>query len=135
MAEQQAPHQVPGSERGFGCTFAIVLSLISLIPVLSGAPPIYWLTGLGLFFWLAAAFWPRALRELNWLWFRFGLLLHHIVQPVILSLLYALGIVPTGLIMRVFGKNLLSLRKPQVSTYWIARKPPGPAVGSLGSQF
>jgi len=130
-----AEHLAPGSERGFGCTFAIVLSLISLIPVAFGRPPIYWLTLLGLLFLLAAAFWPRSLRELNWLWFRFGLLLHAVVQPVILSLLYALGIVPVGLIMRLFRKNLLSLRKPAVASYWIERKPPGPAPGSLGSQF
>jgi len=125
----------PGSERGFGCTFAIVLSLISLLPVVVGHAPIYWLTGLGALFWLAAAFWPRALRELNWLWFRFGLLLHSIVQPVILGLLYGLAIVPIGLIMRATGKNLLGLRKPQATSYWIARKPPGPAPGSLDSQF
>lgn len=131
MSEQLSP----GSERGFGFTFAIVLSLISLLPVIAGKPPVYWLTGLGLLFWLAAVLWPRSLREMNWLWFRFGLLLHHIVSPVILSLLYALGIVPIGLIMRAFGKNLLSLRKPKTASYWIARKPPGPAPGSLGSQF
>lgn len=127
---------VPGSERGFGCTFAIVLSLISLIPVLHGAHPVYWLTGLALLFWLAAAFWPRALRELNWVWFQFGLLLHKIVQPVILSLLYVLGIVPIGLIMRGFGKNMLTLRKPKDATsYWVQRRPPGPAPGSLSNQF
>jgi hypothetical protein len=132
MAEPLAP----GSEQGFGFTFAIALSLISLIPVLGGEPPLYWLTGLALLFWLAAVLWPRALSELNWLWFRFGMLLHRIVSPVVLTLLYALAIVPIGLLMRAFGKNLLILRKPKAAaSYWVERRPPGPAPGSLGNQF
>ena len=45
-------------------------------------------------------------------------------------------IVSVGLLARLFGKDLLSLKRDAAATsYWIKRDPPGPSPGSLTRQF
>ena len=76
---------------------------------------------------------PRALSSPNKLWFKFGLLLGSIVAPIVMALIYFVTILPTGLIMRLLGKDLL---KPKLDknakSYWIERTEP---VGSMKNQF
>jgi hypothetical protein len=66
---------------------------------------------------------------------RLGLLLHGIVNPVIMGLLFFGTILPTGLVMRLRGKDLLRLKRdPDANSYWIARTP-GPAPETMKDQF
>jgi len=89
----------------------------------------------GLFLLLAVLV-PRVLAPANRLWTKFGLLLHHIVSPLALGVLFFLVVTPTGLLMRLFGKDPLRLRfDPAADSYWIKRDPPGPAADSLKNQF
>ena len=83
-----------------------------------------------------AVFLPRVLRPLNLLWFKFGLLLHHIITPVVLGLMFYTVFTPIGLWMRLAGKRPLHLRfDPAARTYWMPRDPPGPAAESFKNQF
>ena len=77
---------------------------------------------------------PKLLHPLNMLWTKLGLLLGRIVTPVVMFLVYAISVVPIGLLLRLFGKDLLRL-KPADSSYWIDRSPPGPPPESLKDQF
>ena len=87
-------------------------------------------------FLLLAALVPGVLAPANRLWTKFGLLLHHIVSPIALGILFFLVVTPTGLLMRLFGKDPLRLRfDPDADSYWIKRDPPGPAADSLKNQF
>ena len=43
---------------------------------------------------------------LNRLWFKIGLLLHKIVSPLVMGLVFFSTVVPTGLLMRLFEKGL-----------------------------
>ena len=52
---------------------------------------------------------PRSFAPLNILWFKFGLLLHHIVNPILMALIYFGAVVPTGLMLRMARKDLLRL--------------------------
>jgi len=53
-----------------------------------------------------------------------------------MALLYYVSVVPTGLIMRALGKDLLRLKLDRTAeSYWIAREPPGPAPESMKDQF
>ena len=64
--------------------------------------------------------WTTRLAPLNRLWARFGAVLHDIVNPVIMGLLFVTSIVPIGLLMRLLGKDFLRLRRdPSAATYWI----------------
>jgi len=79
---------------------------------------------------------PTLLAPLNRLWTRFGLLLHRIVSPVVLGIMFFLVVTPMGLLMRAFGKDPLRLRfEKDLPSYWINRNPPGPAPDTLDHQF
>ena len=53
-----------------------------------------------------------------------------------MGLLFYLVVTPTGLVMRMLGKDLLRLRfDPQAKSYWIERRPPGPAPETMKDQF
>ncbi|MGB0670248.1 MAG: SxtJ family membrane protein [Rhodospirillales bacterium] len=125
-----------GSERSFGIVFAVVFAFIGLVPLFKGVEPRWWSLGVGTVFLALAFLAPKTLTPLNKLWFRFGLLLHHIVNPIIMGLLFFLTITPIGLIMRALGKRPLNLPfEPDKPSYWIDRDPPGPAPESMKQQF
>ena len=123
-----------GSDRAFGVVFAVVFAVIGVWPLLRGGDVALWALGLGAAFLAVALARPRILAPFNRLWFRFGLLLHAVVGPVVLGLIYAVSVVPTGLIMRARGYDPLRRKKPVGDTYWIAREP-GPAPDSFDRQF
>jgi hypothetical protein len=87
-------------------------------------------------FFVFACLWPAVLRPLNWVWLEFGLLLHKVVNPIVMALVFFGAGLPTGIIMRALGKDPLRLkRQPDANSYWIERRPPGPAPESMKDQF
>ncbi|HSV28486.1 MAG TPA: SxtJ family membrane protein [Candidatus Omnitrophota bacterium] len=125
-----------GSERSFGFVFAAVFAVVSAWPLLSGAAPRWWALAVAAAFLAAALVAPRALRPLNLLWFRFGMLLHKIVTPLVMGLLFFLTITPIGLLMRMTGKDPMRLKRDAAAaSYWIGRTPPGPAPDTMKHQF
>ncbi|MDD9928124.1 MAG: SxtJ family membrane protein [Rhodospirillaceae bacterium] len=89
----------------------------------------------GVFLALAFAA-PKLLSPLNRLWMRFGLLLHRIVNPLVMALLFFLVVTPIALLMRLFGKRPLHLEtEPDAESYWIPRDPPGPEPETMKQQF
>ena len=95
-----------------------------------------WTAGLAALFLIVALLRPAALNPLNRIWLKFGLLLHRIVNPVIMALVFYFAVLPTGLVLRAMGKDLLRLkREPGAATYWIVRAPPGPAPDTMKDQF
>lgn len=125
-----------GSNKSFGITFAVVFALIGLFPLLHGGGIRLWALGFSVAFLGLALLWPTVLAPLNRIWFRFGMLLHKIVNPVILGLMFFIIITPLAAIVRLFGGKLLSLGydKSQPS-YWNRRSPPGPEPESIRNQF
>jgi len=127
---------VMGSNRSFGLVFAIFFLLVALLPVLHGAPARWWALVLAFVFAAVAFFAPGLLRPLNWVWFKIGLALHHVVNPVIMAVMFYGAILPMAVLLRRLGKDLLRLkREPESASYWISREPPAPAPGSMSKQF
>lgn len=124
------------SDRAFGLVFVVVLALIGLAPIWRGTSPRWWSLALAAALFVVASLIPRVLSPLNWLWFKLGLLLHAVVNPVVMALLFFTTVTPIGLIMRAMGKDPLRLRRdPAATTYWIERRPPGPEAGTMPRQF
>jgi predicted membrane metal-binding protein len=122
----------PGSERAFGLVFAVVFALVGLFPLVHGGAVRWWALAVALAFVAAAYLAPRILRPFNRLWFHFGLLLHAVVNPVIMFVIYYGAVVPMGLVIRARGKDLLRLKHDKAAaSYWIKREPPG----SMTKQF
>lgn len=124
----------PPSERSTGLVFAVVAVIVAA----------WWhstrsvaLPALGIAVVLAALSLvvPRFLKPLNILWFRFGLLLHRIVNPLVMFIMFALVFVPAGYVMRIWRDPLRSRRAGPDSTYWIERKPSGQNAESMRNQF
>lgn len=126
----------PGPERGFGIVMAVALAIVASINLWHDGRWWPWLAGIALAFLAAAFLWPAGLKPLNLLWFKFGLLLHKVVNPLIMGLLFFVTVWPTGLVMRALGRDLLRLKRdPDAASYWIVRQPPGPAPESMKDQF
>ena len=61
---------------------------------------------------------PSILRPLNIAWMRFALLLSRIMNPIVMLVLFAVAIIPAGLIMQ-FVRDPLRRRKSAGNTYWL----------------
>jgi len=131
--------QKTASSRSFGLLLAAALLIIAALSYWAhgraqGHAYVYWGSAGGLLLVLALAM-PRVLAPLKRLWLKLGKLLHVIVSPVILTAVYFLVFIPIGAIIRLFGKDLLSLKHdPATASYWIARTS-GPTPESLKDQF
>ena len=125
------------SNRSFGLLFFGVLSIISIILYYKQAYQIGSIFFfLGLSFLYFSFFFSQVLTPLNYLWARFGLLLHKIITPIILATIFFSVFTPIGLLMRLLsGPSAMKTFDRKISTYWIKRTPPGPEPKSLEEQF
>lgn len=122
MHEHYKSGEIPlPSDRSVGWVFAAVAAIVALLwrdNTAVWVPAAIICAGL-----LAISFTvPRILRPLNIVWFKFGLLLNKIVSPVVLLILFALVIVPAGLLMRLRYDPMRSKRRPDLDSYWLKRE-------------
>jgi hypothetical protein len=62
--------------------------------------------------------------------------MQRLVTPAVMALVFYSTVTPVALVLRLLGKDLLSLQIDRTaSTYWIERRPPGPAPDTLRQQF
>ena len=135
--KRAAEAEKQGSDRSFGYVFAVVFALIGLYPLVRLDAPRWWSLAIAVAFAAVAALVPHVLGPLNRAWLAFGRLLHRIVSPLVMGAIYFLAVTPTGLIMRLRGHDLLSLRRrPDLSSYWIEREPAAePPSETMKKQF
>lgn len=98
------------SNLSFGLVFATLFLLIGIWPLIHGDSPRGWSILLSVTFALIAFVIPKALSPLNILWAQFGQLLHSIVSPIALGIVFYCVVTPTGLIRRLLGKDPLRLK-------------------------
>ena len=110
------------TNRSFGIVFFIVFLIISLWPLLNNDQVRYWALIVSILFLLLGIINSKILTPLNKIWFKFGILLGKIVSPLVLAIIFFLVVTPTGLIMRMLGKDLLNLKKNKNKTYWIKKE-------------
>lgn len=65
---------------------------------------------------------PSTFAPLNRAWFSLSLFLGSVISPIVLSIIFFALIVPVALITRLFSRDVLLLKKRQVSTYWIDKE-------------
>lgn len=124
------------SDRQFGLVFAAVFLLVALHPLLAGGKVRGWAALLSAGLAVAAFALPAMLAPANRLWTRLGDGLHRLVSPVALALLFFLVVTPTGLILRLLGKDPLRLkREPDAPSYWIRRTGEGAEPSSFRNPF
>ena len=127
---------VPGSDRSFGLVMAAALTAVTLLSFWHAGRLWLWTSGPAALFLAAGLLRPSILHSLNLLWLKFGLLLHRVVNPIVMALLFYGTVLPTGLVLRMMGKDPLRLkREPEADSYWIVRQPPGPSPETMKDQF
>ena len=121
------------SEKSFGVVFSIVFLIVALYPLINSEGLYIWALVASIIFFFLAFIAPKVLVFPNKLWFKFGLLIGSIVAPIVMAFVYFVTVLPTGLIMRLLGKDILKQQLDKnAKSYWIERKEP---MGSMKNQF
>ena len=121
------------SEKSFGVVFSIVFLIVALYPLVNSEGLRMWALVVSIIFFLLAFLAPKILVLPNKLWFKFGLLIGSIVAPIVMAFVYFVTVLPTGLIMRLLGKDLLKQKLDKnAKSYWVKRSEP---MGSMKNQF
>ena len=110
------------SNRSFGLVFFAVFLIVALWPLKNAEDIRLWSLVLSIIFFILGIFNSKLLTPLNKLWFKFGILLGSIVSPIVMGIVFFLVVTPTGVFMRLLGKDLLKTNKiKNASTYWMKR--------------
>ena len=112
------------SNRNFGIVFFVVFLVISLYPLTFSGGVAKWSLAVSIVFLVLGLINSKILTPLNKVWFKFGLFLGKIVSPLVMGMIFFLVVTPTGIFMRLIGKDLLNLKIKNNETYWINRTDP-----------
>ena len=111
------------SNRTFGLIFAGIFAVISLLPLAFGSELRLWAAYVVGAFAIPALLFPTVLAPLNRGWAKFGQFMHKIINPILMGLIFFLTVLPTGLLMRLFGKDPMHRKlDSDLDSYWIARE-------------
>lgn len=124
------------SDRKFGLTLGGIFAFIAVWKAATWSAWGFLWGGLAAAFIILALTRASLLSSPNRLWLKFGLLLHRIVSPIIMAILFYVTILPVGLLMRAFGKDPLRLRLEKgANSYWLPRSDDRPPDASMRQQF
>ena len=111
------------SNKSFGLLFFVVFLIIGLWPLKNGENLNFYFIIASVIFLLLGIINSKILTPLNKLWMRLGILLGAIVSPIVMGVVYFGVITPIGLIMKLFGKDVLNLKiDTNKNTYWTLKK-------------
>ena len=110
------------SNRSFGFVFFVVFFVISLWPILSENEIRIWSLILSVIFLILGILNSKILTPLNKAWFRFGIFLGNFIAPIVMGIVFFLVVTPTGILAKLFKKDLINLKKNNDKTYWVEKK-------------
>ncbi len=109
-----------GSEKNFGYTFSIIFFILSIYPFIHSKPiNLYFLLTsiVILIITLVKSSW---LKKPNIIWFKFGILIGHVMAPIIMAFVYILTVIPVGVILKILNIDIMNIKiKKNENTYWI----------------
>jgi len=127
--------QLP-SNRSFGWTFTGFFILVGLFGIWRSSPVLTWLIALAGLFAVITLTRAQWLAPLNRAWMKFGAIMNSIVSPVILGVIFFGVFTPTGMVMRIIGRDAMARKlDPAAKSYWVKRDPAGPADDSFGNMY
>lgn len=116
------------SNRSFGWTFTGIFTL--------GALFYPWATLAAVAMAIVTLTREQWLTPLNRAWMGLGEWLGHIVNPLVLGLIYFGVFTPVGIVMRLAGRDVLARKWDAArQSYWVERDPPGPAEDSFTNMY
>tara|TARA_B100000795_G_scaffold243330_1_gene207118 strand:+ start:1013 stop:1405 length:393 start_codon:yes stop_codon:yes gene_type:complete len=109
------------SNRSFGIVFFLVFLIVSILPLFNDENIRIWAIIIAIIFLYLGLKNSPILTPLNKIWFKFGILLGTIVSPFIMGIVFFLVVTPTGIFMRLLGKDIIKLKKNNKKSYWIEK--------------
>jgi hypothetical protein len=122
------------SNRAFGISLAVLLGIGGLAQSWrAGEPRWTWIAAFGCAVG-ATVLAPDALGPLHRVWLQAARILHRIVNPVLMGILYFGLLTPIAALMRLFGRRALDLEiaSGADASYWLPRDT---AIGSMKTPF
>ena len=113
-----------GSNKSFGIVFFIVFLIISIYPMLGGDSLRVWSLAISIIFLILGLLNSKILSPLNKFWFKFGIFLGKIISPIIMGIIFFFVVTPIGYLMRLFKKDVLSLKFNANKSYWVKKNGP-----------
>jgi hypothetical protein len=90
---------------------------------------------LGVIFLITTIAKPDLLLPINKLWMRFGLLLGMFVGPIVLGIIFFGLLTPIAFVMRLFGRDELSLNINNCSSFWKPKETNQQSLHDFKNQF
>ena len=110
------------NNKSFGILFFIVFLLIAIWPVINSEPIRIWSIIISTLFLILGITNSKILTPLKRGWIKLGEILGKVVAPIIMGFIYFIIITPIGILMRLFGKDLLNIKFNKNKSYWIKRE-------------
>jgi len=98
------------------------LSLYALLPLFKLEKPHYFFLCLAIGILISGLTYPQIIEPLNKMWFKFGMLLHKIINPIVMGALFFFIFTPLGVILKFMKFDLLSTSLDhRKESYWEKR--------------
>ena len=120
------------SNKSFGILFFFIFLAIGIWPLFSSGYPRLWSLVLSFVFLVLGLLNSKILKPIKDSWIKFGEILGKFIAPIIMAAVFFIILTPTGLLLRIFGKDLLKTKYSKDSSYWIHRSKD---IGSMKKQF
>ena len=98
------------SNKSFGLLFFVVFLILGLWPLKNGENLNFYFITASIIFLILGLINSKLLSPLNKSWIKLGEILGIIIAPIVMALVYFVILTPVSLIVRIFGKDLLSLK-------------------------
>ncbi|MCH8010900.1 MAG: hypothetical protein IIA61_02965 [Candidatus Marinimicrobia bacterium] len=124
--------------RKFCVVIAVALGVIGSFIYLKtqSLTTVKWLWGIGLLFLILGFILPSVLRPVYRLWMLLAYFIGGIVSRVILTVLFYFVITPTGLVLRLFGKDVLDKKfEKNRESYWVKKDLSGITKEQYGKMY
>ena len=120
------------TNKNFGIVFFVFFLILSIYPVLNNKIINFWFLSISFIFLILGLLNSNLLSPLNRTWFKFGIYLGKFVSPIVMGAVFFLVVTPISLIMKIFNKDILSIKKNTKETYWIKKNGP---ISKMKNQF
>ena len=112
---------IKSNNKSFGYLFSAIFFLIFLYQYINSSYINWIFIIISIIFLILGIVNSNILTPLKILWIKLGFFLGKIISPIILGFIFYFIVTPIALLLKIFRKDVLRLKKNKTSTYWIEK--------------